>query len=62
MQFGIIRAILYSVLMYRERCTTAGGWLHHPKGGEAMPITFTFHVLTYTITITVKQNRRHSAK
>ena len=35
MQFGIIRAILYSVLMYRERCTTAGGWLHLRKGGEA---------------------------
>ena len=21
--------------MHRERWTTAGGWLHHPKGGEA---------------------------
>ena len=32
------------------------------KGVKHMPITITFHVFTYTITITVKQNRRHSAK
>ncbi len=31
------------------------------KGVKRMPLTITFHVFTYTITITVKQNR-HSGK
>ena len=35
LQSAGISVILSLVLMRRERCTTAGGWLHHPKGGEA---------------------------
>ena len=32
------------------------------KGGVYMPITLTFHILGYTITVTVKSRNRHSAK
>ena len=32
------------------------------EGGEHMPITITFHVFKYTITICVKSKSRHSAK
>ena len=32
------------------------------EGGEVMPITLTFHVLNWTITIRVKSRNRHSAK
>lgn len=46
----------------REFAITVGGWLHHPKGGEAMPITLTFHILIWTVTIHVKSRNRHSAK
>ena len=31
-------------------------------GGDIMPITLTFHVFHYTITVTVKSKNRHSAK
>ena len=30
--------------------------------GVAMPITLTFHIFGYTVTITVKSRDRHSAK
>ena len=36
--------------------------LHHPEGGVSMPITLTFHVKQFTVTITVKSGNRHSAK
>ena len=39
-----------------------GGSVTSPKGGVAMPITLTFHILGYTITVTVKSRNRHSAK
>jgi len=29
--------------------------LHHPKGGERMPITVTFHFRGYTVTIRIKR-------
>lgn len=35
---------------------------HLPKGSEPMPITLTFHVLFWTVTIRVKSRNRHSAK
>lgn len=44
------------------RCTTAGGWPHPRKGGEAMPITLTFHVLSWTVTIKVKSRNRHPGR
>ena len=53
--------ILKAVLPYPWHCTTAGGWLHHPRGGEAMPLTLTIHIGRYVITIRVKQNR-HSGQ
>lgn len=46
----------------KGRCATAGGWPHHPKGGEAVPITITLHILGYTVTIRIKGRNRHSAK
>ena len=39
-----------------------GGSATSPKGGVAMPITLTFHIFGYTVTITVKSRNRHSAK
>ena len=40
---------------------TVGGQPHHPKGGEAMRITF--HVGSFTVTIMIKRREnRHSAK
>lgn len=51
-----------AMILYPWHCTTAGGWLHHPRGGEAMPITLTIHILGYTVTIRVKKQNRHSAK
>ena len=33
-----------------------------PKGGESMPITLTFHVLGFTITVTVKSKNRHPGR
>ena len=32
------------------------------KGGEHMPITLTFHVYGITVTVTLKRDKRHSAK
>ena len=49
-------AVIYST----RRCTTAGGWSHPPKGGEAMRITL--HIGPFTVTIIVKSRNRHSAK
>ena len=41
--------------------TTAGGWPHFPKGGEAMRITM--HIGSFTVTIIIKKRKnRHSAK
>ena len=41
--------------------TTAGGWLHTPKGGETMRITM--HIGSFTVTIIIKKRKnRHSAK
>ena len=40
----------------------AGGWSHPRKGGEKMPITLTFHILHWTVTVKVKSGNRHSAK
>ena len=50
------QAMIYST----RRCTTAGGWSHPPKGGEAMRITL--HIGPFTVTIIVKSRNRHSAK
>ena len=44
----------------RGAASTAGGWLSHPKGGEAMRIML--HIGPYTVTIIVKRRNRHSAK
>ena len=33
-----------------------------PKGGDMMPITLTFHILRWTVTIKVKSGNRHSGK
>ena len=41
---------------------TVGGWLRFPKGGVHMPITLTFHIREWTVTIQVKSRNRHSAK
>ena len=35
---------------------------HHPKGGDLMPFTLTFHLLGFVITLKVKRENRHSAK
>ncbi len=32
------------------------------QGGTEMPITLTFHIFGYTVTITVKSRNRHSDK
>ena len=37
-------------------------WLHLRKGGGKMPITLTFHIFGYTVTIRIKARSRHSAK
>ena len=29
--------------------------LHHPKGGERMPVTVTFHIFGLTVTIRIKR-------
>ncbi len=46
------------------RCNnTAGGWLHHPKGGDSMQLTYTFRIGSFTISIVIrKRDSRHSAK
>ncbi len=45
-----------------QRTITAGGWPQLPKGGEAMPITVTFHIFGYVVTIKVKSENRHPAR
>ena len=35
--------------------TGEAGQLHHPKGGERMPVTVTFHVFGFTVTIRIKR-------
>ena len=35
---------------------------HHPKGGDLMPFTLTFHLFGLVITLKVKRENRHSAK
>ena len=42
--------------------TTAAVQLHHPKGGVYMPVTLTFHVKGFTVTITVKRTNRHPGR
>ena len=43
--------------------TTAGGLAHTTrKGGDLMPLTITFHIFGYVVTIRVKCENRHSAK
>ena len=56
----IICILAAAVVFSFRRCTTAGGWSHHPKGGEAMRITL--HIGAFTVTIIVKSRNRHSAK
>lgn len=34
----------------------------NPKGGGEMPMTFTFHVYGFTVTVRVKRDNRHSDK
>lgn len=58
-------AILITPPSAARRCTTtAGGWPHFPKGGEAMRFTLTFHIghKTVTLSLVVKSKNRHSAK
>ena len=43
--------------------TTAGGLAHTTrKGGDLMPLTITFHIFGYVVTIRVKCETRHSDK
>ena len=44
--------------------TTAGGWSHFPKGGEAMRFTLTFHIglKTVTLRLVVKSKNRHPGR
>ena len=54
------RLLSYAVI---GRCATAGGWLHHPKGGDSMQLTYTFRIGKFTISIVIrKRDSRHSAK
>jgi len=39
-----------------------GGLAASPKGGEHMPMTFTFHWRGFTVTVRVKRDNRHSGK
>ena len=40
----------------------AGGWSHHPKGVRLVPITLTFHIFGYVVTIRVKSENRHPGR
>jgi len=40
----------------------AGGSSHTPKGGDILPITLTFHILRWTVTIHVKSKDRHPGR
>ena len=45
------------------RCTRRRAGSHAtPKGGDKMPITLTFHVLFWTVTIRVKSRNRHPGR
>ena len=48
------------VVFYPRRCATAGGWPHHPRGGEAVRITL--HIGAFTVTIIVKSRNRHPGR
>ena len=39
-----------------------GGQLHHPEGGEHMPIIITIHIFGLSVTVKIKMQNRHSAK
>ena len=54
-----------AILATRTLRKTAGGQPHHPKGGEAMFWTLTFHIGRYSVSIRImklKSRNRHSDK
>lgn len=40
----------------------SGCQLHHPRGGEPMPIIITLHIFGLVVTVRIKKQSRHSAK
>ena len=54
---------IYAVLLNPKGAKTAtGGFVSPRKGGDKMPITITFHIFGFTVTIRIKGRNRHSAQ
>ena len=58
--YAILTNKLKIAIISTGTARTAGGWSHHPKGGEAVRITL--HIGPYTVTIIVKRRNRHPGR
>jgi hypothetical protein len=52
----------FYVMVSSGAAKAAGGSSHTPKGGDILPITLTFHILRWTVTIHVKSKDRHPGR
>ncbi len=61
-RLSLTKSAVSCIMSRRDAAYIGGRLVTTPKGGDEMFFVLTFHILGYTVTISIKCQNRHSGK